>query len=199
MDIVKVKNYTAPPINVKELNRYAGYGKLDTLSNEISECLIEAEPYLTYKVCYVETEIKVDNDKIDFGFNTVKSSSLANRLKGLQNAIVFVATVGLGIDRLINKYGKISPLKSLIFQSIGAERVESLIEVFVNELSENYIKSNKALTSRFSAGYGDFSLSFQKDIFEVLNVNKNIGVTLNESLIMSPSKSVTAVIGVKNL
>ena len=39
-------------------------------------------------------------------------------------------------------------------------------------------------------------LEVQKEIFQVLNCNKHIGASLNSSLLMSPSKSVTAFIGI---
>ena len=51
------------------------------------------------------------------------------------------------------------------------------------------------LRPRFSPGYGDFSLEHQREFFRILEVQKKIGVTLTESLLMMPSKSVTAVIG----
>ncbi len=49
---------------------------------------------------------------------------------------------------------------------------------------------------RFSPGYGDLTLLAQKDIFAVLDCGKRIGLTLNDSLLMSPSKSVTAFVGI---
>lgn len=52
------------------------------------------------------------------------------------------------------------------------------------------------LKIRFSPGYGDFSLEHQKDFFRLLQLEKNLGMSLNSALLMSPSKSITAVIGV---
>ena len=52
-----------------------------------------------------------------------------------------------------------------------------------------------SLRPRFSPGYGDFPLSMQTPIFDALDCPRKIGVSLNASLLMSPSKSVTAVIG----
>ena len=49
---------------------------------------------------------------------------------------------------------------------------------------------------RFSPGYGDLPINMQKDIFAALDCPRKIGLSLNESLLMSPSKSVTAIIGV---
>ena len=51
------------------------------------------------------------------------------------------------------------------------------------------------LRPRFSPGYGDFPLEFQRNIGDLLQMAKNIGITLTDSLLMMPSKSVTAVIG----
>ena len=54
----------------------------------------------------------------------------------------------------------------------------------------------KFLKPRFSPGYGDLPLEMQRDIFRVLDCSRKIGLTLNESLLMSPSKSVTAIVGI---
>ena len=65
-------------------------------------------------------------------------------------------------------------------------------------MENEFAKEEKHLRPRFSAGYGDLSLSVQKDIFSVLDCARKIGLTLNDSLIMSPSKSVTAVVGISD-
>ena len=95
---------------------------------------------------------------------------------------------------MITKYSEISPLKALIFQGIGAERIEALCDSFCDDIKKEY---NCIMKPRFSPGYGDLSLKIQKDIFKVLNPEKNIGLYLNDSLSMSPSKSVTAFAGLK--
>ena len=143
MNGVILKTYSPPTVNFNEIKRYAGYGNEKGLTDIINECLTETSPLLTYKLCYIEVSVDIVENEVSLGDIKINSSSLAKALNGCKTAIIFGATIGFAIDRLILKYGKISQLKSLIFQSIGAERVESLIEVFVNELNENYIKSNK--------------------------------------------------------
>ena len=73
------------------------------------------------------------------------------------------------------------------------------IEAYCNEenerLREAARKEGYYLRPRFSPGYGDFDLSFQRQMFEALKAQKTVGITLTESLMMLPSKSVTAVIG----
>ena len=56
---------------------------------------------------------------------------------------------------------------------------------------------DRLLVSRYSPGYGDLPLETQTAVFKALDCERTIGVTLTESLLMRPSKSVTAVIGMK--
>ena len=189
-----VKDYSSPQVNKKEVLRYAGVkSEVDSVNSIINECLIESKSKLFYKVCYVLVDVKIDEDIIDFGFSKVRSKSLAKNLSSFNKAIIFSATIGVEIDRLIAKYNVVSPVKALIFQAIGAERIESLCNVFNKDIKGQY----KEIAPRFSAGYGDLNIEFQRDIFKLLDCHKKIGLTLNDSFIMSPSKSVTAIIGVK--
>ena len=192
--MVYKKNYIAPPIDKCEALRYAGAKEDDpTLIALIDECTTEAADILSYKLCYAEYPITSVENTVDFGFTSIESRSLSERLADCDSAIIFAATVGIGIDRLIAKYSRVSPSRALLLQGLGAERIEALCDLFVSELSQ----TGYSLTSRFSAGYGDLSLTYQREIFRALDCAKNIGLTLNESLLMSPTKSVTAIIGVK--
>ena len=188
MDIVKIKNFNEPNININEVFRYCGVKNTDSLFEKtVDECIKECEGVLKYTVCY--TVISCDSL-----FKDTDSELLKTRLKGCEKAVLFAATVGIGIDRLIEKYVRVSPSKALIFQAIGAERIESLCDTFCDDLKKEF----KFLTERFSPGYGDFPLICQKEIFSRLSCEKKIGLTLNDSLVMSPSKSVTAVMGISD-
>ena len=94
---------------------------------------------------------------------------------------------------MIAKYGAISPSRAFMLQAIGAERIEALCNKFNSEISA---KSQTA--PRFSPGYGDLPIELQREIFLALDCPKRIGLTLNQSLLMSPTKSVTAIIGIRN-
>ena len=108
--------------------------------------------------------------------------------------MLFAATVGLEIDRAIVKYGKLRPSLAVCIQAVAAERIEALCNAFCDSL----VDMGYELKPRFSPGYGDLSLSVQQQIFSALNCPKSIGLTLNESLLMSPTKSVTAIVGVRS-
>lgn len=188
-----VKTYSAPPICKNEILRYAGCKQESDLPLGIIEnCLNEARDMLTYKVCYLLLDINTFGDNCNFGAFSVKSKMLADNLNGCNKAVVFAATVGIGIDRIISKYSAVSPSKAVLFQAIGAERIEALCNTFCNDICD---KTGLYARPRFSPGYGDFDLSVQKDLFSVLNCQKLIGLTLTDSMLMSPTKSVTAIMG----
>ncbi len=190
---VLLKTYTPMPYNRKEIRRYAGVSEeLPEIESVMEECIEEVSDKLTYKVCYTEFDIIQKDGITDLGFMKTESKDLTKNLDGCRKIIVFAATVGLELDRLIAKYGRISPVKALMFQAIGAERIEALCDMFTED-----VLSDEEIKPRFSAGYGDFPLEAQKNIFAVLEPARRIGISLNESLLMSPSKSVTAIIGIR--
>lgn len=198
MTVLK-KNYAAPEFNKKEICRYA-FCEPDkgNLSGFIDACIKECEDAFTYNVCWCEFPVKITNCEIELQHLKIKSASLIKNLEGCSKAVVFGATVGIEIDRIISKYSRIAPAKAVVFQAIGAQRIEALCDAFNNEITQNYLKHNLYTKPRFSPGYGDFNLEYQKDIFRFLDLSKQIGISLNESLLMSPSKSVTGIIGISD-
>lgn len=194
--MIYIKELESPKINKKEIMRYASVkGNIPEIDTLIDSCVDECERLLLYKVCYGFYPVQICGDNIDLGFAKVKSHSLGLCLNGCSKIILLCATVGIGIDRLIGKYSIISPSRAVIMQAIGSERVESLCDCFVATLAEELCES---LCPRFSPGYGDLPLDLQEDIFKALSPFSKIGVSLGKDMFMTPSKSVTAIIGIKD-
>ncbi len=197
MNEIIFKNYTEIPLNRREAFRYMRVKEPDeTLEKLFETCLEESKPFLTYKVCFREFSVIKNGDDLDLGFAKTKSKNLAVNLKDCNKIVLFAATVGHGVDRLIKKEELLSPAKAVCLQAIGSERVESLCDFFNEELKNEYAEKGILLKPRFSPGYGDFSLELQKDIIPALNCTNLLGISLGENLMMSPSKSVTAIIGI---
>lgn len=197
---VTCRRYPAPPINLREVHRYLRVPETNAavdrlLQEAMDECLGE----LRYDVCYAEYPVEISGDLVDLSFARTESHGLATALEGCERAVVFAATVGLAIDRRIARDGAVSPARALCTQAIGAERIEALCDAFCKELAEEWSGVGASLTPRFSPGYGDLSLEFQRDIFAALDCPRRIGLTLGEGLLMSPTKSVTAICGIKGM
>ena len=191
---VYVRSYSDIEVRRDEILRYAGIKQTnEELDSLIDSCLDEILSKLMYKVCFSECDVSRVGDGVCFGNVKSTSKTLKRKLDGCETAIVFAATLGLEIDRLIARYGHVSPSRALIFQAIGAERIEAVCDAFCADIAKEKCKN---VTSRVSPGYSDIPLSMQKDIFAYLDCPRRLGLTLNESLIMSPSKSVSAIFGV---
>jgi hypothetical protein len=193
MSVVLQKNYSALPVCEREILRYAGCKTADEgVISLLNECLGELSKQLDFRICYTFLPVSVVGDVCNFDVFSVQSKDLSARLCGCDGVVLFASTIGIGVDRLIEKYGKLQPSKAFVCQAVGTERVESLCNRFCEDIAkENGLQT----TARFSAGYGDLPLAVQRDIFAVLDCERRIGACLNDSLLTSPSKTVTAFLG----
>lgn len=194
---VNLRVYDAPPVDRGEILRYAG-GRCTSpeIAALIDECLAEISSQLTYRVSFAAFDIALADDCLQLGFADCRSRDLAKNLAGCESIVAFAATVGLAPDRMVARYSALSPTKALLMQAIGAERIEALCDLFCKDLAEEKSALGLRLRPRFSPGYGDLSLDLQKKIVTALDAQRKIGLVLNESLLLSPTKSVTAIIGV---
>lgn len=191
--VIYTRTYSSLPICREEVLRYSGCRKSEPeIEALIDSSIKEAAEVFTYKLCFREVIFSSDGGMCDFGLFKCRSDDLANNLSGCRSAILFAATVGIGIDRLTAKYSRLSPSKAIVIQALGAERVEALCNAFCDELEDKYCGTR----SRFSPGYGDLPIDTQKELFSVLDCERKIGLTLNDSMLMSPTKSVTAIVGI---
>ena len=192
-----VQQWTAPlpGVDLSEMLRYAACRAPDEQTLSLAwDCAAEGEKVLRPALCWLEVPLTVSEDEVDLTFARFRSQKLAAALRGCDRAVVFAATVGLELDRFIARYGRISPARGLMMQALGAERIEALCDAFCAWLAEEY--APLTLRQRFSPGYGDLPLTAQRAMFDALQCHRRIGLYLNESLLMSPTKSVTAIVGI---
>lgn len=187
------------PINRREIWRYSGYAGMPgpqeaELLQTLEQVIEELGHSFSYKVCYRRLELSWQGEMPVLPFAS-DSKELAALLRGSREIIIFAATIGLELDRRIARYQWTAPTKALLMQAYGAERIECLCDCFCNRMKEEAKKEGLTCTARFSPGYGDLPLEKQRDFFRLLDCSRQIGVSLNESLLMSPSKSVTALFG----
>ena len=195
---VYTKTYESPDIDRREILRYT-HTKEETpeIAALLDSCLQEAMPFVQYRVCWAEYPVVFRDAELDLGFSVTQSAALRRNLKDCSRLILFAATAGYGIDRLIQRYSGRTNARALLLQAIGNERVESLCDAFNQEIREQALRAGCTTVPRFSPGYGDFPIEIQRDIIRVLDCSRTVGITLNDSLLMRPSKSVTAVIGIR--
>ena len=183
-------------IDRREALRYLGCSRsvedMSGVEGVIDGCEREVLAVQNLKAVYSLYDIS-RGDGLDLGFAKTDSRDLEKYLSGCNKIALFAATAGAGIDRLIAKYNRISPARAAVTQALGAALVEEWCNTVHAQLTAQY----GAITARFSCGYGDLPLTLQRDIFAALEEKKKIGVTLSDDCFMTPTKSVTAIVGIK--
>lgn len=191
------------PIEVTALNRaeairYMGQadGKCDdTLLSVIDEMekivLKEAVPRYIYK-CFDISEC--DEGIMLLGTSLcLKGNDIKKHLKGCKKAVLIGATLSAGIDRQIRICELSDILKALALDCLSSTAIEQVcdkLELIIKDEFKDY-----EMTFRYGLGYGDLPIEQQKDFLTVLNAPKTIGLNVTESNILTPRKSVTAIIG----
>ncbi len=188
---------------LRETLRYLGY-KREQPDSQIAallqECMEELKKAVSFR--HVKREVSLQLTEkwgICTELFTAESRSLSRNLKGCDRLLVFAATAGIGADQLIQRYERVRMSKAVVIQAMAAAMIEEYCDCLNREWKEEFRKAGRYLRPRFSPGYGDFPLECQRTLIRGLEAGKRIGLTLTDSLIMMPSKSVTAVIGISSL
>lgn len=188
--------------NEKEILRYLGYRGQEIpeeVYSLIGECERELERMAAPKSIWREYPLQIRDHELDMGVLKTKSRNLERNLKDCERILLFAATLGSGVDVLLQRYSRLQMSKAVVMQAAAAAMLETYCDGQNEQLKQEYLQKGWYLRPRFSPGYGDFSLENQKPLAAALELNKRIGITLTDSLLMAPSKSVTAVIGVSRI
>ncbi len=188
---------------LQETLRYLGYKREQPDSQVralLGECMEELSRVVTLRHMKREVSLTLSGEAtVSTELFTTESRNLARNLKGCDRLLVFAATVGIGADQLIQRYERFRISRAVTLQAMAAAMIEEYCDCLNREWKDSYRKQGLYLRPRFSPGYGDFPLECQKALTGGLETAKRIGLTLTDSLIMMPSKSVTAVIGISPL
>lgn len=177
-------------IDKMETLRYLGY-KGGTVPSDIGQmiddCIKETE-----KTVVPRTVFKILNaDEI-----TLQGNDIARHLQDCEQCILIAATLGMEIDFLIRRAQVTDMSRAIILDACGNSAIETVCDLLEDEIRNKWAQKGMCVTGRFSPGYGDMPITQVAEFCRVLDTQRKIGLYVNESSTMIPTKSVTAVIGV---
>lgn len=142
--------------------------------------------------------------------------SIAKHLEGCDQVAALAVTSGSGIDDLIRR-AQIGNIAQAVVLDTGASVLTEQIADAAEETIRREILGQDSgyqdgscldgagcgssqseqlwMTSRFSPGYGDLPLVYQRDLLTLTDAPRKIGLMLTSGNIMVPRKSITALIG----
>lgn len=156
-----------------------------------AELLSVIEPAYTAR----NFKLLIEGESLSFGKMTLKSKALCDFLQGCEELVLFAATLGAGADRLLYRAQRENMGKALVLDACAAAAVESYCDECCEKIARREEERGLFTTQRFSPGYADFDISFQRTLLNALNASRTVGLSLTEGLMLVPQKSVTAVIG----
>lgn len=160
--------------------------------NDVASGLIS--PRLTFKAWEVGStarHLQLKNGTVMF------SPKLARTVRGSTDIICFVATIGRAIEHEIQTCMDNRRLSDgYLLDAIGSTAVEQMVQDFCVDMQRWYGFQKRAVTHRFSPGYCDWPVTEQQKLFQLIAADR-IGVTLSESSLMQPRKSISGVFGVQ--
>ena len=171
-----------------ESARYLGYGQAapgPAVDARSTSCLAELEG-LTPR--YVTRTMP-------WSSLSFQSADLQRHLGGCTDVILFAATLGVGADTLLRRWTAAGMSLAVIGQACSAALLEGYCDACMQQLADA-LPEGRYLRPRYSPGYGDFSLHYQRLLLNLLDANRRLGLSLTEGGMLVPSKSVTAVIGI---
>lgn len=182
-----------------EAFRYMGYkgGEIKEsilkITEECEKALLQViKPRIVYRVfdiSFSDEGVEVTGTPLVF-----KGKDIKEHLADCEKCVLICATLSGDVDKLIRSFEAEGMEKAFIADALASAAIEQ-----VCEKAETLIHSKVgeySFTWRFSPGYGDFPLDIQKDFVRITEADRKIGLTVTESLILIPRKSVTAVMGI---
>ena len=127
--------------------------------------------------------------------------NIKQHLNGCKSILICTATLGEEFDRLLRKLQITDMTGAVILDSLAGEYLEK----FCDKKDFSLVQNAECVLSaeigmqkliRFSPGYGDFPLSVNRSIIAALNASTRIGIHITESLVLTPQKSITGIIGI---
>ncbi|MCD8190324.1 MAG: vitamin B12 dependent methionine synthase, activation domain protein, partial [Clostridiales bacterium] len=148
-----------------------------------------ARPRLTYRV------FPLDGGRLRGTDFTLEGQDTQTLLAGCGEAVLMAATLGPDVETLLMRAQVTDMAKALILDSCASTAIENVCDNFEADLTREYATRGLHLTDRFSPGYGDLPIGQQQGFCELLDTRRRIGLTVSQSGILIPRKSVTAVLG----
>ena len=188
-------------IRTREAVRYLGYGRhaidertLALIQDSFEELGQVSDARFVYRIFEIS---KADKNGLTIGNLKIESKNLAKNLKNCQKAVLFGATLGARVDMLMKKYSLTDMSKTVVLQACAAAELEEYCDKMQKQIALE-LDTGLYLRPRFSPGYGDFSILHQKELLDMMEAPKKIGLTMTEGYMLTPTKSVTAVIGISD-
>ncbi|MDR3651401.1 MAG: vitamin B12 dependent-methionine synthase activation domain-containing protein [Paludibacter sp.] len=134
--------------------------------------------------------IRIDGQELNLG------RQVCGYIKESTHAALFLCTAGEDFTRMTNQLNEQGDImEAYILDAIGSLTVEKAMDKIQENLRDSFLSKQLKISNRYSPGYCNWPLADQKTLFNLIGENKT-GITLSDSCLMTPRKSVSGIIGI---
>ncbi len=196
-----VYNASLLAVDPKETRRYAGLQKARNFDEKMIEeacedALLLAKPRSIWQLYDYDCQNRTILSSPPF---PIRGKVIEKHLSGCDQVILLAATIGEEIEaEVTRRFEKGTYASSVLLDAAATTAVEQTADALEKAILPDFVRKGYTARWRFSPGYGDWPLEHQPEMIRLSHAEQ-IGITLSESLMLIPRKSITAVIGlVKN-
>lgn len=201
-----VEKYEVASVDRAEVLRYMGYSgqpmtaELDArVDGVVERCLGIARPMGSWDIFEVAGREPLADGRaaVQLAGTSLQlaGESMEKHMAGAVAAAVLAVTAGMGVERELRRLSLTDPVEQVIFDAAGTTAVERAADACEASIVAAARERGLYTNFRFSPGYGDMPLECQPTVLATVDAQRRLGITLSKSLLMTPTKSVTAVIG----
>lgn len=194
---MRLKIDALPEIDLDEALRYLRGGE-DSLAD------VRAASEELYRIarpaaCAARFSLRRIGFRLFCGETELGGNAIAERLQDCDDVVLLALTLGFETDKQIARLSNLSPYKALLLDGCASAAVEGLADMAQRQAARELLEENEGFVPRFSPGYADLPLSLQGPLLSMVNATRLIGLTVGASLMLSPIKSVTAIVGIQQI
>lgn len=176
--------------------KYLGYDKKQILSEEmeqlIDSCIQEVKETAQPGIFCRLFTLGQNPLRIEETGDEIPGEQMKELLENCDQCLLIGCTLGISIERKIKYYAKIDMTKAAIMDAVSSAYLEDVCDEYEEKLG--YVNR----TYRACPGYGDFPLEFNRRIAQILDIHKNLAVTITPDNLLIPQKSMLGLIGIGN-
>lgn len=194
---------TLQSLDREEVKRYLGMSGKNVpaeTERQIDACIEKTLKAVRPRAVFLRGRIQQEADGFILSGTALRFSgkSIQPFLENAAEIWLLAVTTGQQIDRLIRTAMISQPELGVIFDVCGAAAVEAAADLLQQNLRKTVELEGLKITPRFSPGYGDLPIELQRQILMVLDAPRKIGLSVTEGSMLVPSKSITALIGIRS-
>lgn len=173
----------------------------DSMKPLVNEAISLGRKLLEPLACYDFRTIRIsapNRIEVDGTFS-IESEKVFSRMEDCSGLYLAAVTLGSKLDHKVAELsGSREVTRAFLLNSYGAEAAEALMESLNRVITALTQDQGQETTKRYSPGYGDWPITAQRELLKALQAER-IGIQLTEHYAMLPEKSVSAIIGTRQI